>query len=211
MLGFRASRIAFVRRRSIAAQFSGQPETIWITSPQDDDRKMMLIKEFWFEDRSGHKWITPAEYLVDGASIPRPLWSLVGSPYTGQYRRASIVHDKACDDAVGDDDARRAADRMFFEACRAGGCNISQSMILYVGVRIGSAWNRPEFAMAAELQSSGPMLISHPHEKAIVKEYQFIGDRVTRQGETDDPFELERRVDEAEQQVDAARAAFRSI
>ena len=63
---------------------------------------------------------------MDGASIPRALWTLVGSPYRGDYRRASIVHDQACDDAHGDKDKRRAADRMFYHACREGGCNINQ-------------------------------------------------------------------------------------
>lgn len=30
---------------------------------------------------------------TDGASIPKFLWSIVGSPYLGSYRKAAIIHD----------------------------------------------------------------------------------------------------------------------
>src|SRR6266446_3380743 len=98
---------------------------------------MRLTKAFSFEDPSHKIWLAPKNAVIDGASIPRALWTLVGSPYTGDYRRASIVHDKACDDAVNNSTARRAADRMFYHACRAGGCSIEDATLLYVGVRIG--------------------------------------------------------------------------
>src|SRR5207237_4834835 len=64
----------------------------------------------------------------------------VGSPYAGHYRRASIIHDKACDDASGNTTARRTAHRMFYHACRAGGCSIQEATLLYIGVRIGDVW-----------------------------------------------------------------------
>src|SRR5881227_4323515 len=128
--------------KSVAAnapKFSDEPRAIWLTEPAD--RKMKLLGTFWYLDRDGKQWLTPADYTVDGASIPRALWSLVGSPYTGCYRRASIVHDKACDDAGSNTGKRRAADRMFYQACRTGGCSVKYSTVLYLGVRIGAATN----------------------------------------------------------------------
>ena len=68
--------------------------------------------------------------MVNSASIPAPLWSTVGSPYTGPYRRASIVHDVACaaaDHAADPRTARPAADHMFYQACLAGGCSPAQT------------------------------------------------------------------------------------
>ena len=118
-------------------EFSGDPRTYWMTEA-GSDRHMRLLEEFWFRDPDGRVWTTPADYWIDGASIPRALWTLVGSPYTGDYRRASVVHDKACDEAVGDPTARRAADRMFYHACRAGGCAVIEATLLYIGVRIGA-------------------------------------------------------------------------
>ena len=118
-------------------EFSGDPRTYWVTEA-GSDRHMRLLEEFWFRDPDGRVWRTPSDYWIDGASIPRALWTLVGSPYTGDYRRASVVHDKACDEAVGDPTARRAADRMFYHACRAGGCAVIEATLLYIGVRIGA-------------------------------------------------------------------------
>jgi hypothetical protein len=92
-------------------EFFGEPQTRWLTDENAADRKMTVLEDFWFIDPKRKEWRTPAQYQVDGASIPRALWTVVGSPYTGDYRRASVVHDKACDDAKGNPSARRMADR----------------------------------------------------------------------------------------------------
>ena len=77
-------------------QFSvSDPQTEWC-SEAGPDRNMKLVREIYFSDPRKKLWSVPAGYLIDGASIPRALWTLVGSPYTGEYRRASIPHDKAC-------------------------------------------------------------------------------------------------------------------
>jgi hypothetical protein len=113
-------------------EFSADPRAIWLTE-EEPDRRMQLLSEFWFRDPDGRTWEAPLNYRIDGASIPRALWTLVGSPYTGDYRRASVVHDKACDDAKGNNAARREADRMFYHACRAGGCGVKEATLLYIG------------------------------------------------------------------------------
>jgi hypothetical protein len=129
--------------------FSGTPKTDWLTDPGAEDRNMKLLEDFSYTDPDGKVWLAPIRSVVNGASIPRPLWSTVGSPYTADYRRASIVHDVACDSL---DISRKDADVMFFHACRAGGCNPMQARILYAGVRIG-AWassNLPKESISAE-------------------------------------------------------------
>ena len=179
-------------------QFSGQPETVWLTEEGTEDRHMKLLQPFSFTDSSGKTWPAPAGSTVDGASIPRPLWTIVGSPYTGDYRRASIVHDVACVGAGNDAKKRRAADRMFFRACRAGGCSIWQSIVLYLGVRIGaaapgvSAW---QAAIATE--AAGPRIRRTDVELKLERDFSTMVDRVLAGGETDDPQEVERRADEA--------------
>jgi len=115
--------------------FSGNPKTEWLSEPEAD-RRMKLLEDFWYEDPDGRRWVAKAGCCIDGASIPAPLWSIVGSPYTGEYRRASIVHDIACEDPGV---PRKDADRMFYFACLAGGCTPRQARLLYTGVRIG-AW-----------------------------------------------------------------------
>jgi hypothetical protein len=115
--------------------FSGSPVTRWLTEG-GPDRKMQILEDFWYDDPDDRRWLAPMYSIVDGASIPSALWSFVGSPYTGDYRRASIVHDVACDtEGV----CRAEADRMYYFACLAGGCSKRDAQLQYVGVRIG-AW-----------------------------------------------------------------------
>jgi hypothetical protein len=104
-------------------------------SDKGDDHDMRLLEAFWYIDPQGRRWDAPAGTVINGASIPRTLWSTVGSPYTGDYRRGAIVHDAALQ-ADGVD--RSEADTMFYYACLAGGCSLLQAKLLYAGVRIGS-------------------------------------------------------------------------
>lgn len=131
-------------------QFSGNPRTEWL-SGEGSDRDMRVLEAFSFTDAKGRLWEVPAGTEVNGADIPRTLWSSVGSPFTGDYRRAAILHDTA----IRDPQVRRIeADAMFYEACLAGGCSASQAKLLYAGVCIGS-WvsrSRPvEHAIAEQI------------------------------------------------------------
>ena len=116
--------------------FSGNPKTEWLTDGAGPDRNMSLLEGFSFTDPDGKPWPAPKGSVINGASIPQPLWATVGSPFTDDYRRASIVHDVACNTPGV---PRKAADVMFYHACLAGGCGFLQAKILYAGVRIG-AW-----------------------------------------------------------------------
>ncbi len=179
-------------------EFSGDPEATWLTQEGTPDRQMRVLQDFSFTDPSLKVWQAPSGSVVDGASIPRALWTIVGSPYTGDYRRASIVHDVACDNAGGDKKKRRAADRMFFHACRAGGCSIRESTILYLGVRIGAAAKDvPSWHAGISIEAAGPRLRRSDEELELERDFQRIAYRVLAPGETDDPEELENRTDSA--------------
>lgn len=125
--------------------FSKSPITEWLTTPDGEDRNMKMVEDFSYTDPEGRVWSAKKGSVINGASIPRPLWSTVGSPYTDDYRRASIVHDVACDDP---NVVRKEADVMFYFACRAGGCGAVQARILYAGVRIG-AWTSASLPMSS--------------------------------------------------------------
>lgn len=178
--------------------FSGEPQALWLTEDGTEDRKMSLLKDFWFKDPKGKNWEAHKDDEVDGASIPRALWTLLGSPYTGDYRRASIVHDVACNAAGDDVDKRRAADRMFYHACRAGGCTIWQATLLYIGVRIGAvlpsvdAWQG-----AAATSPAGPRIRRTEAEDRLERDFESIANNVLASGEVDDPIKLEKRMNAA--------------
>jgi hypothetical protein len=186
--------------------FSNDPQTRWITDDGAPDRNMEILERFSFLDPKGREWIAPAGTVVNGASIPRALWTVVGSPYTGDYRRASIVHDKACDDAAGDPAARKAADRMFYHACRAGGCSVFEATILYLGVRIGASVPEVESWQAPAIESTRrPRLTRSESEQRIESDFATITQDVLQGPPTDDPEEIERRADAALSAMQAFR------
>ena len=73
-------------------QFVGDVVGKW----HDGDRKMTLVEPFAYVDPEGVKWDAPKGSVVDGASIPRLAWTIVGGPFEGRYRKASAIHDVAC-------------------------------------------------------------------------------------------------------------------
>lgn len=147
--------------------FSGNPETEWLVNSSGEDREMCLLEDFSFTDPNGRVWLAPKGAIINGASIPRPLWASVGSPYTDDYRRASVLHDVACQ-TLGVD--RKDADVMFFHACRGGGCTPLQAKVLYAGVRIG-AWAAS--SLPSHLLTAEAMLFRQPLEAPALEE-QFL-------------------------------------
>lgn len=187
--------------------FSGEPHTLWLTE-DGDDRDMRVLEPFSYTDPTGTRWDAPVDSIIDGASIPRALWTLVGSPYTGDYRRASIVHDVACGLAGGNSAMRRAADRMFYRACRAGGCSVRQSIILYLGVRIGAILPFvPQWTPALALSAAGPRLARSAAEEQMEADFRRAGEMILAPGEVDDIHEIERRTDSALSTVTGMNAA----
>ena len=59
--------------------FDGEPVTKW----NPDGRTMTLLTELRYTDPNGDVWVAPIGSVVDGASIPRYLWSIMGGPFEG--------------------------------------------------------------------------------------------------------------------------------
>jgi hypothetical protein len=148
-------------------KFSGNPITEWLVNKSGGDREMRLVQDFSFTDPKGRVWLASKGSVINGASIPRPLWSTIGSPYTDDYRRAAVVHDVACGTPGV---IRKEADEMFYHACLAGGCSKIQAQILYAGVRLG-AW--VEAALPAD-SFSNDRLLFRPMTEARGLEEQFL-------------------------------------
>lgn len=125
-----------------AGVFSGTPKLDFIDTPDAPNRNVRVIEDFTFTRADdGTVWDAPPGSLVDGASIPRVLWSLVGSPFTGDYVYASIVHDVACQVRTR---PWRDTHYMFYLACLAGGTRRGLAKLLYLAVRnFGPRWPQP--------------------------------------------------------------------
>lgn len=72
--------------------FSGSVKTEWLLN----GREMRLLETLTYTDSHGVDWVAPQRSIIDGASIPREFWILIGSPYCGKYRDASVIHDVYC-------------------------------------------------------------------------------------------------------------------
>ena len=114
--------------------YSGQVEARW----ENDGRHMTLLSELRYIDPNGVVWIAPAGSVVDGASIPRVLWSLMGGPFDGKYRNASVLHDVAYDQKTR---PWTEADRMFYNAMRCSGVSPTEAKTMYYALyRHGRHW-----------------------------------------------------------------------
>ncbi|MFM7034038.1 MAG: DUF1353 domain-containing protein [Planctomycetia bacterium] len=114
--------------------FEGRVVAAWL----DDGRSMALTEPFAYVDRSAARWDAPDGSIVNGASIPRAFWTVIGSPFTGRFRNASVVHDVACVDRTR---PWQQAHRMFYEACRCGRTNVVQAKTMYYAVyHFGPRW-----------------------------------------------------------------------
>jgi hypothetical protein len=122
---------------AIPQTFSGRPITVWL----DDGRAIRLVEDFSFTDGLGYTWRAPKGAVIDGASIPQPLWSLMGSPFTGNYRNASILHDYFVDQKSHPASRVHA---LFFSASVASGEEISKSLMMLRAMhQFGSNWLDP--------------------------------------------------------------------
>ena len=101
---------------------------------------------FFIEDKgvTTPYWV-PESYIDDGASVPRPLWSLpgIGSPFDPLNAEMSFAHDPFyLTHAV----SRAVADEVGFQLWRQSGNSLAASRTKWAAIRAGAwwAWNNTE-------------------------------------------------------------------
>jgi hypothetical protein len=114
--------------------YDGEPVTKW----NPDGRTMTLLTELRYTDPNGLVWVAPIGSVVDGASIPRYLWSIMGGPFEGKYRNASVLHDVAYGQR---NRPSQDCDRMFYNAMRCSGVSaVEAKTMFYALYRFGHHW-----------------------------------------------------------------------
>jgi hypothetical protein len=127
-----------LKQQSKWGHYSGYVEARW----ENDGRTMTLLNELRYTDPDGKIWIAPSGSVVDGASIPRSLWTLMGGPFEGRYRNASVLHDVAYDQK---NQPHEACDRMFYNAMRCSGVSAVDAGMMYYALRkFGHHWKAPK-------------------------------------------------------------------
>lgn len=120
-------------------RFHGEVVTRWLPS-RGEDRRMVLHPDttLAFERASGEVITARIGLEFDGASIPVWAWPLFGSPFTGKFRRAAVIHDTLCDSR---DRPWREAHQVMYEAMRALGVGRFRARLMYRALLIGgSRW-----------------------------------------------------------------------
>ncbi len=105
-------------------------------------RDFKLGEDLKYIDPKGVEWNAWAGMTTDGASIPQFLWSVVGSPYTGNYRRAAILHDFYYTHIFR---KWEAVQNMFYDAMRTDGVSNTKALLMYYAVyRFSHHWKLEE-------------------------------------------------------------------
>ena len=105
-------------------------------------RDVVVYQDFRYIDPDGRQWIACKGEVVNGASVPRLFWRLM-PPFTGKYRRASVIHDAYC---RARSRGSREVHLMFYRAMRCDGVGSFQAGLMWLAVRIfgprfrGGSW-----------------------------------------------------------------------
>lgn len=129
--------------KSSLGRFEGDVLTTWLLEADLPDTEMRLEDSFAYIDAANKRWSAAKGRRVDGASIPPIFWgSIVGSPYTGDFRRATVVHDIACQDKNEPSDD---VHRMFYFAMLCDGTAQWLANAMYAAVKLfGPDWDSKE-------------------------------------------------------------------
>lgn len=115
--------------------------------------RFTLDQPFGYVDPSGTMWQAEKGLVTDGASIPWPLWSIVGGPFEGQFRRAAVIHDFYCDRKYR---AWHKVHRVLYDAMITGGVGTAKAKLMYYAVwRFGPRWLVTEIVPCAPDPSIG--------------------------------------------------------
>ena len=151
-------------------KFEGEVIAKWLP----DGRKMKLRRSFAYLASDGKRWNAPRGSVVDGASIPRAFWSLIGGPFEGKFRNASVVHDVAC---IEMSEPWEEVHEMFYNACRCGDVGELTAKFMYAAVHnFGPRW---EYRVEASpggtrMLKAVKQVVPPPTEETVQKYMQYI-------------------------------------
>jgi hypothetical protein len=177
------------QRLSIYGQFVGTLQIELL----GDGRNGKLLAPYVFVDPDQKIWTAPTDLVTDGASIPRAVWSIVGSPWTGLYRNAAVIHDAYCD---SHSEPWQAVHRVFYRGMLANGVNPLQAKVMYAAVyRFGPRWDFTYSAKACPNCLSVPYHVNTFTPAANEAEMKTLKEEIER---TDPPIDaIERKSDQA--------------
>ncbi len=146
-----------------------------------EGRKFKLGQDLTYVDPEGARWLARKGLVFDGATIPQALWSFVGSPYTGLYRRAAIIHDFYCTHLYRD---WQSVHRVFYNAMITDGVGpIKAKLMYYAVVRFGPRWTVAEQTNCPPGMHCAIILTTRVEMKKALAKPEALNDEASLRGE----------------------------
>jgi hypothetical protein len=132
-------------------EYSGTVKAEWLTKT----REMRLLEAFFFKGPDCKIWTVPKGAIVDGASIPQIFWSILGGPFEGRYRDASVVHDYYCKVRT---ESSELVHEMFYHAMLANGVDSNKAGAMFYAV----SWFGPKWQLVPNLSKEKTATLNAP-------------------------------------------------
>lgn len=141
-LRFFASALLVISLCASSTAFGEQPTVGYLDTlvlkDVGDGRQFDLVNDYRYVDSRGVEWKVPSGTRVNGASIPSYLWSIVGGPWEGKYRNASVIHDYFYGQRKY---ASEEIHWVFYDAMRKSNVGIVKAKLMYWAVlRFNPKW-----------------------------------------------------------------------
>ena len=93
---FLTSQLAYIRKHEVILSgyfISNKGTDFCLTEPV-----LFWSSKYYNPITESYLWAALEKRVIDGASIPKLGWTLMGSPFSGRYKRSAAVHDVECKD-----------------------------------------------------------------------------------------------------------------
>lgn len=92
-----------------------------------------IIADFRYNSPMVGTITVPKGFVTDGASIPSILWGVIGSPWSGNYPEAAVIHDYVY---RKQEFTRAICDKIFLEAMSILGVSLLKRRLMFRALRI---------------------------------------------------------------------------
>lgn len=113
--------------------------------------EFILVADFNYIDASGFVWRIPSGTVVAGAALPKSVWSVIGGPWSGKYRKASILLEYLAETRITTSERTY---ELYLEAMLNSGVEKNTALFLYYAARTGGpVWREDAVNMTVEVDN----------------------------------------------------------
>lgn len=127
-----------VRMRVITPNMTTFQKHVRMKYPFENMKELGVVL-FDHKKMKKYQFTIRKNYCYDGATIPRFLWRLVGSPTDNVFLLASLIHDELCTHHEYVNNDRQFSSKVFERLLRASGVNYFKARVMSIAVDVFQA------------------------------------------------------------------------